>query len=129
MQSLFLLALSILLAAAQVVLNDGNIIQAAGVQRENGNYVIVMDSGEKLSIPVATLVVLLFGAPLATSTRRGGTAYGIGVSLGTVMLYILLLRVSGALAQAGAVPLLPAAWTPNGLFLAGALILLVRVRT
>jgi hypothetical protein len=52
MLSLFLLALSILLAAAEVVLNDGNVIQAAGVQRENGNYVILMESGEKLSIPV-----------------------------------------------------------------------------
>ncbi len=104
--------------------------QAEIVERSGGDALdLLVQREQKLSIPVATLVVILFGAPLATTTRRGGTAYGIGVSLGTVMLYILMLRVSGALAQAGAVPLVPAAWTPNAVFLAGALLLLVRVRT
>jgi lipopolysaccharide export system permease protein len=104
--------------------------QAEIIERTGGDALdLLVKREQKLSIPLATLVVILFGAPLATSSRRGGTAYGIGVSLGTVMLYILLLRLSGALAQAGAVPLLPAAWTPNAVFFVGALILLARVRT
>jgi len=52
MLSLFLLALSIFLAAAEVVLGDGQILHAAEVRQENGNYLIVMDTGETLSIPV-----------------------------------------------------------------------------
>ena len=70
-----------------------------------------------------------FGVPLATSSGRGGTAYGIGVSLGTTILYLLLFKVSGALGQAGTLSPLTAAWLPNALFFGAALVLLRRVRT
>ncbi|HSM62057.1 MAG TPA: LptF/LptG family permease [Longimicrobiales bacterium] len=90
---------------------------------------LLTDREEKISIPVATLVVILFGLPLATSSRRGGTAYGIGVSLGTVILYMVLLRLSGALGQAGTVSPQVAGWTPNVVFMAAAIVLLARVRT
>lgn len=100
------------------------------VQRTGGNAAELLTKREqKLAIPVATLVVILFGVPLATSSGRGGTAYGIGVSLGTTILYLLLFKVAGALGQAGTMPPLSAAWVPNLLFLAGALVLLKRVRT
>jgi len=84
---------------------------------------------QQLAIPVATLVIILFGAPLATSSRRGGTAYGIGVSLATTILYLMLFRVSGAMGYAGTLPAVAAAWLPNLFFLVGAVILLFRVRT
>ncbi|MFW5904668.1 MAG: LptF/LptG family permease, partial [bacterium] len=56
---------------------------------------------QQLAIPVATLVIVLFGAPLATSSRRGGAAYGIGIALATTILYLMLFRVSGAMGYAG----------------------------
>lgn len=84
---------------------------------------------QKLAIPVATLVIILFGAPLATSSKRGGTAYGIGVSLVSTMLFILLLKISGAIGSAGTLPPLTAAWLPNVLFFTTGVVLLVRVRT
>jgi hypothetical protein len=37
----------------------------------------------KIAIPVTCVIILLFGAPLATSTQRGGAAFGVGLSLGT----------------------------------------------
>jgi len=83
---------------------------------------------QKLSIPVATLVVLLFGAPLATSNKRGGTAYGVGLSLGTLIVYVLMLKVSGAVGEAGALSPLTAAWLPNVVFFGAAMVLLARVR-
>jgi lipopolysaccharide export system permease protein len=90
---------------------------------------LLVDREQKLSIPVATLVVLLFGAPLATSSRRGGTAYGVGVSLGTTILYLLLFKISGALGEAGTLSPMWAAWAPNVLFFGAAAVLLARVRT
>lgn len=84
---------------------------------------------QKLAIPVATLVIILFGAPLATSNKRGGAAYGIGLSLATVLVYLMMLRLSGALGGAGALSPLWAAWTPNGVFATAALLLMARVRT
>jgi lipopolysaccharide export system permease protein len=94
----------------------------------NANELLVKRE-QKLSIPVATLVVILFGMPLATSSKRGGTAYGIGISLATTILYLLLFKVAAAMGQAGAFSPLTAAWIPNLIFLGGASVLMVRVRT
>ncbi len=100
------------------------------IQRTGGDPAqLLVKREQKLSIPVATLVVILFGVPLATGSGRGGAAYGIGVSLGTTMVYLLVLKVSGALGQAGTLAPLTAAWLPNILFLAAAGVLLRRVRT
>jgi lipopolysaccharide export system permease protein len=100
------------------------------IQQTGGNAAgLLVKREQKFSIPVATLVVILFGVPLATSSGRGGTAYGIGVSLGTTILYLLLFKVSGALGQAGTMSPLTAAWLPNVLFFGAALVLLRRVRT
>lgn len=103
---------------------------ASIIQRSGGDANrLLVKREEKLAIPVATLVIILFGAPLATSSRRGGTAFGIGISLGIVILYMMLFKVSGALGEAGAISPLAAAWTPNLLFFFGAIFLLARVRT
>lgn len=103
---------------------------AAIIERTGGNAKeLLVKREQKISIPVATLVIILFGAPLATSSKRGGAAYGIGLSLATVLVYIMMLRVSGALGEAGAMTPLVAAWLPNAVFAGAALFFLVRVRT
>ena len=50
----------------------------------------------KIAIPVTCLVIALFGAPLATSTQRGGTAYGIGVSLATTVTFLMAIQLTKA---------------------------------
>ena len=84
---------------------------------------------ERIAIPAATLVIILFGAPLATSSRRGGPAFGVGLSMATFISYMALLRVSENLGYAGTLDPRAAAWLPNALFLVAGLILLKRVRT
>lgn len=90
---------------------------------------LLVDRQEKLAIPVATLVIILFGAPLATSTKRGGTAYGIGVALLSTILYLLLFRISGAVGETGTLGPFTSAWLPNFIFLGAGIFFLVRVRT
>ena len=85
--------------------------------------------GQLLSVPVATLIIILFGAPLATSSKRGGTAFGIGISLLTVIVFTMMLKFAGAMGEAGAISPWSAAWMPNILFFGAALVLLARVRT
>ncbi|MGI9628965.1 MAG: LptF/LptG family permease [Longimicrobiales bacterium] len=105
-------------------------LQADAVHRSGGDpKKLLVQREQKIAIPVATLVIILFGAPLATTAKRGGAAFGIGVSLGSVILYIMLLRVFGAIGISGGLPPLWAAWTPNLLFMAAAAVLLARVRT
>jgi lipopolysaccharide export system permease protein len=102
----------------------------ANITRSGGDpSTLLVEKGQRKAIAVATLVIILFGAPLATSSQRGGTAHGIGVALGSTILYLLLFRLAGAAGQSGALSPLLSAWLPNMLFLACAIILLKRVRT
>ena len=104
--------------------------QAAAVYRSGGNpRKLLVGREQKLAIPAATLVIMLFGAPLATTVKKGGAAFGVGVSLGSTLVYILLLRLFGAIGIAGGLPPFWAAWTPNFIFLSVGVALLVRVRT
>lgn len=88
-----------------------------------------VEQAQKLSLPLAILVIVLFGAPLSTSSRRGGAAYGIGISLAVTMIYLMLFKVGTAVGSSGAMHPLVAAWLPNALFLVAGIVLLARVRT
>ncbi|UCC24213.1 MAG: LptF/LptG family permease [Gemmatimonadales bacterium] len=104
--------------------------RARVAERAGGDtHELRLEMHRRFAIPAATVVILLFGAPLATSSKRGGAAFGIGVSLGSTILYLLLMKVFGGLGESGAIPVEWAAWTPNGLFLVTGLVLLARVRT
>lgn len=100
------------------------------LQRSGGNPLQLMtDRAQKLAIPVATLIIILFGAPLANSTKRGGAAYGIGIALGVTITYLMLFRIFGAAGATGTLPPVLAAWLPNILVLGAATILIARVKT
>ena len=100
------------------------------IERSGGDAnSLKVERAQKLAIPMAVVVIVLFGAPLVTSNQRGGAAYGIGVSLGVTIIYMLLFRVGKAIGSSGAVDPLIAAWFPNMLFLAAGLVLMARVRT
>ena len=107
------------------------ILRRARVAERAGSdtHQLLLELQRRFAIPVATVVIILFGAPLATSSKRGGAAYGIGVSLGSTILYLLLLKVFGGLGESGAIPVTWAAWTPNAIFGITGLALLSRVRT
>ncbi len=83
----------------------------------------------KIAIPVTCIIIALFGAPLATSTQRGGAAYGIGVSLATTVIFLMLIQLTKAIGGKGLVPAEAAAWIPNMIFAVMGMILLARVKT
>jgi lipopolysaccharide export system permease protein len=100
------------------------------LQRSGANPLeLMVERAQKLAIPVAALVIILFGAPLATSAPRAGAAYGVGVSLAVTIMYLMLFKVAGAAGNTGTLPPVVAAWLPNVLFGLAAVGLLVRVRT
>ena len=90
---------------------------------------MMVERAQKIAIPIATMVIILFGAPLANSSARGGAAYGIGISLGITVFYMMLFRVTGAAGNAGWMHPTLAAWAPNALFAVAAVFLISRVRT
>lgn len=83
----------------------------------------------KIAIPVTCIIIALFGAPLATSTQRGGAAYGIGISLGITVVFLLMVQLTKAIGAKGLMPPDLAAWVPSMIFGVFGLILLARVRT
>ena len=83
----------------------------------------------KLAIPVTCVIIALFGAPLATSSQRGGAAFGVAVSLATTVLFLVLSQLTKAIGGKGILPPEPAAWMPNVMVGVLALLLLARVRT
>jgi lipopolysaccharide export system permease protein len=100
------------------------------IERSGGDAnPLKVELAQKIALPCAVFIIVLFGAPLATSSQRGGTAFGIGVSLGVTILYMLMFRVGKAFGGSGAVDPMIAAWAPNAIFLLAGLVLLGRTRT
>jgi lipopolysaccharide export system permease protein len=100
------------------------------VERSGGRpHKLMVEQAQKIAIPAATFIIILFAAPLANSSPRGGPAYGIGISLGITIVYLMLFRISGAAGASGTLPPWLAAWLPNGVFALAGLGLLGRVRT
>jgi lipopolysaccharide export system permease protein len=83
----------------------------------------------RIAIPATCLIILLFGAPLATSNQRGGAAFGIGIALGTTMLFLMLVQLTKAVGNNGIITPELAAWIPSAVFGLAGLVLLARVRT
>jgi len=83
----------------------------------------------KIVIPITSVIILLFAASLATSTQRGGAAYGVGLALGTTVIFIFLVQLTKGLGGNGLIPPELAAWTPSIVFGVLGAVLFARVRT
>ena len=83
----------------------------------------------KIAIPITCIIIVLFGAPLATSSQRGGAAYGVGISLGTTIIFLVLIQLTKAIGGSGLMRPELAAWIPSMIFGVLGLLLLWRVRT
>jgi lipopolysaccharide export system permease protein len=100
------------------------------MERSGGNgRELRVERSTRLALPLAILVIVLFGAPLSTSSKRGGAAYGIGISLAVTMVYLMLFKVGTAVGTSGALNPVLATWMPNLLFFTAGMIMLGKVRS
>jgi LPS export ABC transporter permease LptG len=83
----------------------------------------------KVAFPFVTVIMTILAVPFAVMTGRHGAMYGIGIGIGLAIVYILALSISGALGAGGVLSPPLAAWTPNIMFGAVALYLVLAVRT
>lgn len=78
---------------------------------------------KKFSIPVACIVFVVLGVPLAVVSGRGGRGVSVGFSVLAFLAYYLMLSGGEKLADRGMLPAWAGMWTPNlvlgtiGLFL------------
>jgi len=83
----------------------------------------------KVAFPFVTLIMTLLAVPFAVTTGRRGALYGVGLGIGLALTYWLLTSVFAAIGTAGLLTPLLAAWAPNLIFGAGAVYLILTVRT
>jgi len=80
----------------------------------------------KIAFPFANLIIVLFGAPLASRKTRSGTAISFGISLLICFLYFGIIKVGQSLGHNGTLPPLFAAWMGNLFFGVGAIFILIK---
>ena len=88
-----------------------------------------VDLARKVAFPFVTIIMTLIAIPFAVTIGRSGTMAGIGVGIALAMAYWGALSISGALGAGGALAPHLSAWAPNLIFGAGAVYLLLTVRT
>ena len=83
----------------------------------------------RTAFPFVTLIMTLIAVPFAVTIGRGGAMAGIAVGIGLALVYWVSISIFAALGGGGLIAPTLAAWAPNLLFGAGALYLLLTVRT
>lgn len=73
----------------------------------------------KTSIPFASLIFVMLGAPLGSQTTRSGTGIGIGMSVVIIFIYYVLFAAGKAFAKGAYLSPFLGVWFPN--FIIGAL--------
>lgn len=100
------------------------------IQRSGGDAKeLIVDRALKIAFPFTCFIIVLFGAPLGHTTRRGGPTLSVGIALAVTIFFLMFVRVSQALGAGGIVPPKLAAWIPNLVFFAAGLWLMARVKT
>jgi len=72
-----------------------------------------VELNKKFSIPVASIVFILIGAPLGVMARRGNFAISGAISLGFFILYWAFLIAGENLADRGSMTPFMSMWLPN----------------
>ena len=82
---------------------------------------------QKISLPLASLIMGLIGIAFGLKIGRGGVMAGVGVSMVLGFLYYVLYSVSIALGNQGLIPAWLAAWSGNIVFGAGGIYMIKRL--
>ncbi len=99
-------------------------------QQESGNDVArwQVDFYSKISFPFASFIVVLFGVPFAATKRRSGLAVQFGISIGLCFVYLAFMKISQVFGYNGSLNPMLTAWLANIIFIAAAVMNIIRVR-
>jgi len=106
----------------------GRYIEALNRSGGDGRKLTV-ERSLKIAGPVTCLIIAIFGAPLVVAAPRSTGAFGVAVSLGTTLVFLIMVQLSIAIGGGGLLPPKVAAWTPNVVFGIAGLWLLKRAPT
>lgn len=72
-----------------------------------------MEMYKRITIPMASFIFALVGAPLGLQKNRSSSSAGFAISIVVIFIYYGVMTLSGALGDSGSIPTLLAAWIPN----------------
>jgi LPS export ABC transporter permease LptG/LPS export ABC transporter permease LptF len=82
----------------------------------------------RFALPVASLVLTLVGIPLGLSTRKGGKAVGVVLTILIVFVYYILMAFGLGFAKQGRIAPALGLWLANALFAATGALMLLHLR-
>ena len=82
----------------------------------------------KFSYPLASLILVLIGVPLAAVRRRGGQAVQIAIGLFIAFIYLAMIKVTEPFGYTESLSPIIASWLPHASFLVVGLAFLIGVR-
>jgi lipopolysaccharide export system permease protein len=88
----------------------------------------IVDLNMKISYHFANFIIVLFGAPLASSKRRSGAALGVAISLIICFIYFGFVRAGQILGYNGIIPPVFSAWMGNFFFLSIGIYILIKAK-
>ncbi len=88
---------------------------------------VVMEINKRFSLPLASFVFALVGAPLGIQKQRSSSSIGFGLSVIVIFFYYAVMTFTGALGRGHALPPAAAVWLPDALALAVGMVLSWRV--
>ena len=68
---------------------------------------------ERVTVPMASLMFALIGAPLGIQPNRSSSSIGFGISIIIIFIYYTLMTLAGAIGQNSFIPPVIAVWIPN----------------
>jgi len=109
-------------------MNSRQLKQQVQAEKQSGEDAsqdeMVLD--EKFAMPAASLIAVFVALPLAAHFGRHGRAIGTLVTVAAMFVYYLLMAATNAMGKNGIMPPALAAWTPNVVFGAVGLWMLLR---
>jgi lipopolysaccharide export system permease protein len=100
------------------------------LERSGGNpRLLRVEQALKIAVPATCFIIALFSIPLVVSGPRMSGAFGVAVSLGTAVVFLVLVQLSRTIGLGGLIPPTLSAWLPNIVFGTVGLVMLRRAPT
>lgn len=74
---------------------------------------LVMEMNRRFSLPLASFIFALVGAPLGVQKQRSSSSVGFGISVVIIFLYYAVMTFAGALGRGHVIPPALSSWIPN----------------
>ncbi|MEE8341116.1 MAG: LptF/LptG family permease [Candidatus Neomarinimicrobiota bacterium] len=111
-------------------MNFTELTERIALLKENGVKTVRWEVARynKVSFALTSLIVILFGLPLAVSKQKGGLAFAAGMSVFIIFTYYAFIKFGQSLGYKEVLDPFISAWIGNVIFTIGGVILLLSVR-